>query len=93
MLIRWAKFGAIGNTPIVWPRITKNGLPGGCGIPSTYAAAMYSLVSHIAVDGESVIRYKMNTSAAAIAAMPYDGRSSTSGAVPARRAARLPEAG
>src|SRR5579862_1410454 len=66
-LMREAKFGAIGNIPIVWPRITKNGLPGGWGMPRTYAAAMYSLVSHIAVDGASVSTYKPNTSTAAMA--------------------------
>ena len=44
--------GSMENTR---PIRTKNGLPGGCGRPTTYAAAMYSLVSHIAVDGPSVM--------------------------------------
>jgi hypothetical protein len=41
--------------------MTNSGFPGGWGSPKVYAAAMYSLVSHIAVEGERVIRY--NTSA------------------------------
>ena len=56
MLMRWATVGAIGRSDTTRPSNTNNGLPGGCGIPRTYAAAMYSLVSHIAVDGASVIR-------------------------------------
>src|SRR5918995_5040860 len=39
------------------PIKTKNGFPGGWGSPTTYAAAMYSLVSHIAVEGPSVMMY------------------------------------
>jgi hypothetical protein len=35
---------------------------------------MYSLVSHIAVEGDSVTRYSSSTSADAIAAALYDGR-------------------
>ena len=53
---------------------TKSGLPGGCGMPSVYAAVMYSLVSHIAVVGASVRRYSTRTSAPASAAAPYEGR-------------------
>ena len=43
-----------GSSANVRPRMTKSGLPGGCGRPKTYAAAMYSLVSHIAVLGARV---------------------------------------
>ena len=57
MLIRAAGLvpgmGRMANTR---PMSTKNGLPGGCGSPSTYAAARYSLVSHIAVFGARVTR-------------------------------------
>ena len=55
-LIRAATFDAIGKSEKRWPSMTKNGLPGGCGRPKVYAAAMYSLVSHIAVDGAIVAR-------------------------------------
>ena len=51
MLMRMATVGAIGRIEKTRPRMTNSGLPGGCGRPSVYAAAMYSLVSHIAVDG------------------------------------------
>src|SRR4051812_40652322 len=53
-LIRAAMFGAMGSNENACPTMTKNGLPGGCGNPNEYAAAMYSLVSHIAVDGAIV---------------------------------------
>ena len=56
MLMRTATVVAIGRIENTRPMMTKSGLPGGWGSPSVYAAAMYSLVSHIAVDGESVIR-------------------------------------
>src|SRR6476661_7900598 len=39
----------IGTSVATRPRSTNSGLPGGCGMPSVYAAVMYSLVSHIAV--------------------------------------------
>ncbi len=55
-LIRDATDAAIGSTENARPTITKSGFPGGCGSPNVYAAAMYSLVSHIAVDGASVRR-------------------------------------
>ena len=54
MLMRTATVVAIGRIENTRPMMTKSGLPGGCGSPSVYAAAMYSLVSHIAVDGASV---------------------------------------
>src|SRR5215204_3690731 len=63
--------GLIANTR---PSNTKNGLPGGCGSPNVYAAAMYSLVSHIAVEGARVSRYRTSTASEAIAAARYDGR-------------------
>src|SRR5687768_7292202 len=54
-LMRIATPGAMGNTANTRPIRTNSGLPGGCGSPSVYAAAMYSLVSHIAVVGASVM--------------------------------------
>jgi hypothetical protein len=71
---RCATVGAMGRWVKTLPSSTKNGLPGGCGIPSTYAAAMYSLASHIAVDGARVSRYSPNTTAAAMPAARYEGR-------------------
>ena len=56
MLIRTATLDAIGRIENTRPMMTNSGLPGGWGSPSVYAAAMYSLVSHIAVDGASVTR-------------------------------------
>src|SRR5690242_715237 len=73
---RAATFGAIGSNENTRPTITKNGLPGGCGSPKVYAAAMYSLVSHMAVDGAMVRTYSANTMIDAIAATPYEGESS-----------------
>ena len=74
MFTRAAMVGAMGSSVNTRPIKTNIGLPGGCGIPSVYAAAMYSLVSHIAVSGESVRMYSTNTSPAAIAAATYEGR-------------------
>src|SRR5207237_8017048 len=74
MLIRAAYETGIGNEAKAWPSSTKNGLPGGWGMPRTFTAAMYSPVSHIATDGARVSRYRMKTSAAAIAAATYEGR-------------------
>src|SRR4051812_45530933 len=47
MLIRIATVDAMGRIENTRPTMTKSGLPGGWGSPSVYAAAMYSLVSHI----------------------------------------------
>src|SRR5687768_4871278 len=74
MLTRAATDGAIGRREKKRPISTKNGFPGGCGSPMVYAAAMYSLVSHMAVDGASVITYSRSTMAEAIPAATYDGR-------------------
>src|ERR1017187_9427320 len=71
---RIAIVGAIGSSVKTRPSSTKNGFPGGCGMPSVYAAAMYSLVSHIAVSGESVRTYNASTSPELIAAAAYEGR-------------------
>ena len=71
--MRVAMLGAIGRSEKTRPISTKNGLPGGCGSPRVYAAAMYSLVSHIAVDGASVTRYRMKTPSAVRPAARYDG--------------------
>src|SRR5262249_15130962 len=74
-LIRDPTVGPIGSSETARPTITNSGLPGGCGRPKVYAAAMYSLVSHIAVDGASVRRYSPSTHAATIPAARYGGRS------------------
>ena len=55
-LIRMAYSLASGSNPQAWAMMTKSGLPGGWGIPSTRAAAMYSEVSQNAVVGASVAR-------------------------------------
>src|SRR5919112_2529016 len=55
-LIRTAYEAASGIRPNTWARMTKRGLPGGCGMPSTLAAAMYSEVSQNAVVGARVAR-------------------------------------
>ena len=55
-LIRDATDGAIGRRENARPTMTNSGFPGGCGNPNVYAAAMYSLVSHMAVEGASVRR-------------------------------------
>src|SRR5688572_22420068 len=47
-LMRMATLGAIGRIEKNRPTMTNSGLPGGCGMPKVYAAAMYSLASHIA---------------------------------------------
>ena len=44
----------IGRIEKTRPSRTKNRFPGGCGMPRMHAAAMYSLVSHMAVEGLSV---------------------------------------
>src|SRR5262245_22571672 len=64
-LIRDATLAAIGSSAKTRPIRTKSGLPGGWGRPSVNAAEMYSLVSHMAVDGDSVARYSTKTHAAA----------------------------
>src|SRR5882672_10097213 len=58
---------------------TNSGLPGGCGMPSTLAADMYSDVSQNWVVGATVRAYSANTAAATAAAMPYGGRSELRG--------------
>jgi len=55
-LIRTAMDDEIGRMANTRPISTKRGLPGGWGIPNTWAAVMYSLVSHIAVEGDRVTR-------------------------------------
>ena len=55
-LIRTAYDAASGSRPKVWARMTNSGLPGGWGMPSTLAAAMYSEVSQNAVVGARVAR-------------------------------------
>ena len=67
-LMRIATDGAMGSIANTRPMRTKNGFPGGCGMPRTYAAAMYSLVSHMDVVGARVRTYRTNTTNPATAA-------------------------
>jgi hypothetical protein len=60
-LIRAAYSEASGRRPNTWARITNSGFPGGWGIPSTRAAAMYSDASQNAVVGARVAAYTMST--------------------------------
>jgi hypothetical protein len=53
-LIRTAYSALTGISPATWAMRMNIGLPGWCGIPSDFAAAMYSPASHIAADGDSV---------------------------------------
>src|SRR5690348_7498997 len=53
-LMRAAYPDARGIMPHTCAIIVNSGLPGGCGMPSTYAAAMYSDVSQNCVVGASV---------------------------------------
>ncbi len=39
-----------------WATITKSGVPGGCGTPNVFAAAMNSPASQKVTDGASVTR-------------------------------------
>src|ERR1043166_8938124 len=55
-LIRTAYDAASGSRPKVWASRVNSGLPGGWGMPSTRAAAMYSDVSQNAVVGARVAR-------------------------------------
>ena len=61
---------AMGRMENTRPSSTNIGLPGGCGMPSVNAAAMYSLVSHMAVEGASVMRYSSRTAPVTHAAAP-----------------------
>ncbi len=54
MLMRRAYSAASGSRPNACAISVKSGLPGGCGMPSTLAAAMYSDVSQNAVVGANV---------------------------------------
>src|SRR3954468_1788251 len=67
-LMRTATLFAMGSTEKTRPIRTNSGFPGGCGRPRVYAAVMYSLVSHIAVEGASVRTYNTNTAAEVMAA-------------------------
>ena len=60
-LIRTEYSAASGGSPQACAISVKSGLPGGCGMPSTLAAAMYSDVSQKAVVGDRVMRYTTNT--------------------------------
>src|SRR5688500_324460 len=72
-LIRTAYDAASGSSPQTCAISVKSGLPGGCGIPSTFAAAMYSDVSQNAVVGASVAPYTAKTTAPVAAAQRYGG--------------------
>src|SRR6266853_1026907 len=62
--------------PHVCASSTNSGLPGGCGTPSTYAAAMYSEVSQNCVVGARVAMYRSSAPAATRPAIRYEGRCS-----------------
>src|SRR5262249_18004558 len=79
MLIRTATVDASGRIENVRPRMTNSGFPGGWGSPNVYAAAMYSLVSHIAVEGDRVTRYRISAPSDTPSAARYEGRESSSG--------------
>src|SRR3970282_787891 len=72
-LTRIATLGAIGSSEKTRPRMTNSGLPGGCGSPKVYAAAMYSLASHIAVEGDRVSRYNAKAARPPASASRYGG--------------------
>src|SRR3989442_2373727 len=74
-LMRMAYPAASGSSPHVWAISTNRGLPGGCGMPSTYAAAMYSDVSQNCVVGASVSTYNTRAPRTTRPAQRYGGRS------------------
>src|SRR5439155_8949530 len=74
-LMRMAYPAASGSSPHVWAISTNSGLPGGCGMPSTYAAAMYSDVSQNCVVGASVSTYNTRAPRDTRPAQRYGGRS------------------
>ena len=52
-----------------FPSTTKSGFPGGWGMPTVWAVAMYSLASQNAVVGARVTAYSVNAATAAAAAV------------------------
>src|SRR6267378_5568678 len=74
-LIRMAYPAASGSRPHTWAISTNRGLPGGCGMPSAYAAAMYSDVSQNWVVGASVNTYRTRAPRDTSPAQRYGGRS------------------
>ncbi len=74
-LMRCAYPAAQGTSPHTCATRTKNGLPGGCGIPSVYAAVMYSDVSQNCVVGASVTTYSTSAARNTAAAIQYGGPS------------------
>src|SRR5260221_9301827 len=74
-LMRCAYPAAQGIRPHTCAARTKNGLPGGCGMPSVYAAAMYSDVSQNCVVGARVTTYSTRAPTNTAAAIQYGGRS------------------
>src|SRR3989441_5266915 len=72
-LIRMAYPAASGSKPHTWAISTNRGLPGGCGMPSTYAAAMYSEVSQNCVVGASVSTYRTRAPRDTSPAQRYGG--------------------
>src|SRR6266446_10486076 len=79
-LIRMAYPAASGSRPHTWAISTNRGLPGGCGMPSTYAAAMYSDVSQNCVVGASVSTYNTRAPRTTRPAQRYGGRSGATSA-------------
>src|SRR3989442_7930527 len=72
-LIRMAYPAASGSRPHTWAISTNRGLPGGWGMPSTYAAAMYSEVSQNCVVGASVNTYRTRAPRDTSPAQRYGG--------------------
>ena len=67
-LVRAANSPTGTSIPHTWAIITYSGVPGGCGIPSTRAAAMNSPASQNVTPGASVSTYPSSTSSATPAA-------------------------
>src|SRR5437667_12043749 len=59
--------------PQTLPSNTNNGVPGGCGMPRTFAAVMNPPASHSVTVGARVITYPMRTRKATAAASRYGG--------------------
>src|SRR5204863_8383701 len=79
-LMRMAYPPASGSSHHVWDISTNSGLPGGCGMPSTYAAAMYSDLSQNCAVGASVSTYNTRAPRATRPAQRYGGRSGVTSA-------------
>src|SRR5216117_1163534 len=82
-LIRCAYPATSGSSPNTCAISTNSGFPGGCGMPSVYAAAMYSEVSQNCVVGARVRTYRINAPRETQAAIMYGGFTASEGVVTA----------